>query len=101
MPCRIPPGAGCEKELPLHEPRGPGQNPRRVAGMAEESPRMTRYVRPSLIGLGFAWAYWPTLEFLFGKWRDDPQYSHGFLVPVFSAWLLWRNRDAVKNAFGN
>ena len=36
------------------------------------------------------WAYWPTLEFLYSKWSNDPQYSHGFLVPFFSAYLLWR-----------
>lgn len=36
------------------------------------------------------WAFWPTLEFLASKWSNDPQYSHGFLVPFFSAYLLWR-----------
>jgi exosortase len=40
-----------------------------------------------------AWAYWPTLSFLFEKWVGDPQYSHGFLVPAFSAYLLYQNRD--------
>lgn len=36
-----------------------------------------------------AWAALPTLGFLFDKWSDDPQYSHGFLVPLFSAYLLY------------
>jgi exosortase len=36
------------------------------------------------------WAFLPTFEFLSDKWVSDPQYSHGFLVPVFSAYLLWR-----------
>lgn len=36
------------------------------------------------------WAFWPTLEFLVSKWMYDPQYSHGFLVPVFSGYLLWK-----------
>ena len=36
------------------------------------------------------WAYFPTLQFMVDKWVSDPQYSHGFLVPAFSAWLLWR-----------
>src|SRR5207248_3008225 len=26
----------------------------------------------------------------FDKWLNDPQYSHGFLVPPFSAYLLWK-----------
>jgi exosortase len=37
-----------------------------------------------------AWAFWPTLEFLYSKWSNDPQYSHGFLVPLFSAFLIYR-----------
>ena len=40
-----------------------------------------------------AWAFLPTFEFLVEKWVEDPQYSHGFLVPLFSLYLLrqsWR-----------
>lgn len=36
------------------------------------------------------WAFLPTFEFMADKWVTDPQYSHGFLVPLFSAYLLWR-----------
>jgi exosortase len=36
------------------------------------------------------WAYFPMLRVFFDKWTNDPQYSHGFLVPFFSAYLLWR-----------
>lgn len=46
----------------------------------------------ALLGLALVagWAYLPTLTWMAGKWADDPQYSHGFLVPLFSAYLLWR-----------
>jgi exosortase len=27
---------------------------------------------------------------LFLDWKDDPTYSHGFLVPLVSAWFAWR-----------
>jgi exosortase len=36
------------------------------------------------------WAYWPTLAVFADKWLNDPQYSHGLLVPFFSGFLLWR-----------
>jgi exosortase len=36
-----------------------------------------------------AWAYWPTFQNLAQRWGHDPQYSHGFLVPVFALVLLW------------
>jgi exosortase len=46
-----------------------------------------------LIGSALAWAYFPTLADLLQKWWTEPQYSHGFLVPLFSLYLLHRNRD--------
>lgn len=39
-----------------------------------------------------AWAYWPTWGDMVGRWLRDPQYSHGFLVPVFAAFVLWTRR---------
>ena len=33
------------------------------------------------------WSYWNTIEGLMGEWVR-PQYSHGWLVPVFTAVLL-------------
>ncbi len=27
-----------------------------------------------------------------GKWLHDPQYAHGYLVPLFALFLLWRRR---------
>jgi exosortase len=36
------------------------------------------------------WAYLPMLRVFFDKWVNDPQYSHGLLVPVFSAYLVWK-----------
>lgn len=42
----------------------------------------------------FAWAFWPTLTDLFLRWMNDPQYSHGILVPFFSLYLLSRRWPA-------
>jgi len=48
----------------------------------------------SLGGLG-VWLYWPTVKEMARAWSNDPQYSHGCLVPVFAAVLLWQRRDQV------
>lgn len=51
-----------------------------------------------LAGLAAAvvlWAYWSTLDAIAERWVNDPAYSHGFLVPVFSAYLLWLRRDRL------
>lgn len=43
----------------------------------------------ALVGV-LAWAYLPMLRVFADKWINDPQYSHGLLVPFFSAYLIWR-----------
>jgi exosortase len=40
------------------------------------------------------WAYWPALEQMARRWSQDPQYTHGYVVPVFAAFVLWLRRDA-------
>lgn len=40
-----------------------------------------------LVGL-----YWRTLPDLVRQWWDDANYSHGFLVPLFSGFLIWQRR---------
>ena len=44
------------------------------------------------------WAYWTTLKDVAERWTTDPQYSHGFLVPLFSAYLLWTRRGMLVAA---
>jgi exosortase len=36
--------------------------------------------------------YWPVLRALAAQCWDDPNYSHGFLVPVFSGMVVWQRR---------
>lgn len=51
-------------------------------------------LQPILLLLGvLGWSFWPTLCFLNEKWASDPQYSHGYLVPLFSGYLLYQNRE--------
>ena len=49
----------------------------------------------ALLSCALAWAYWPTLTAVVRRWSTDPQYSHGFLVPVFSLALLWLRRKRL------
>ncbi len=43
-------------------------------------------------------AYLPVLIELVQRWYHDDNYSHGFLVPLVSAYLLWRKRDELAQA---
>jgi len=47
------------------------------------------------LGIGILWAYWPILHVMERQWSDDPQYSHGYLVPIFAVALLWIRRAAM------
>lgn len=39
--------------------------------------------------------YGDALSRLMHRWSNEPDYSHGFLVPLFSAYLLWVRRDLL------
>ncbi len=62
--------------------------------------RDSRLRRPvvfaGLIGVGLLWATWPSLVTMVERWSSDPRYSHGYLVPAFSLFLLWWRRDRLK-----
>jgi exosortase len=47
-----------------------------------------------------AWVYAPILPALVSEWWNDSNYSHGFLVPLFSGFLVWRQREAWQTLPG-
>src|SRR5690242_18228179 len=56
--------------------------------------KMDRRVTPMLVlvlvTMGIVvWSYWSALTDVVERWANDPQYSHGFLVPLFAGYLLW------------
>src|SRR5215813_6839242 len=46
--------------------------------------------------LGFLYAQ--VLRDLVRDWWDDPNYSHGFLVPMYSGFLIWQRRREIAAA---
>lgn len=41
--------------------------------------------------------YWEIVYKLVLDWWDDPNYSHGFLIPFISAYLIWERRKLLRN----
>lgn len=41
------------------------------------------------------WLYVPTLTHLVLQWWRDPNFSHGFFVPLFSAFVIWQDRSRL------
>jgi exosortase len=62
--------------------------------------RLTQAAAAAGVALGAftLWAFWPSLHQMAVQWIKDPQYTHGYLVPVFSAYLLWARRGQLAGA---
>ncbi len=41
------------------------------------------------------WIYLPVVASMVQNWWRDPNYSHGFLVPLVSGYLIWRQRQIL------
>lgn len=46
--------------------------------------------------LATIWAYWPMLCETVGQWQEQPDYSHGFLVPPLALFFLWTRRGKLS-----
>jgi len=44
----------------------------------------------------FGFFYAPTIAGMVGDWWNNPDYSHGFLIPFAIAYLLWQKRDIYR-----
>ena len=42
------------------------------------------------------WLYAPIIAHLGAQWWNDPNYSHGFFVPLFSAFVIWQERSKLS-----
>lgn len=40
--------------------------------------------------------YWHTFSWLANKWAQDPDYSHGFLIPLISGYVIWSKKEKLK-----
>jgi exosortase len=41
-------------------------------------------------------SHWTTIEHMADRWAHDPQYSHGFVVPLIALIVLWSRREMLK-----
>ncbi len=46
----------------------------------------------------FVALFWDAWGVLLQRWAGDPDYTHGFLVPLVSGYLLWQRRGLLRGA---
>ncbi len=51
--------------------------------------------RAILLGALVILTYYPVIIKLFSDWYENPDFSHGFFVPAFSLFVLWRRRKEI------
>lgn len=59
-----------------------------------ESPRRDWWQWVVLAAL-FTFLYYDVLGRLVQQWMNDPNFSHGFFVPAFSAFVIWNERNRL------
>jgi exosortase len=52
-----------------------------------------------LLASCLCWAYWPMFVTIAERWAHEPQYSHGYFVPLFAGFLLWHRRQLCPQPF--
>lgn len=50
----------------------------------------------SVLGLLLLGLYSSVLRHLLAQWWNDPNFSHGFFVPLFSIFVLWQERERLR-----
>ncbi len=54
------------------------------------------YYQVAVIGLGFFLLYFPFLQTMVNDWATNPNYSHGYLIPFISIWLVYSLKNRVS-----
>jgi len=63
--------------------------------MFQDSLRENRWYLLALLPL-LALTYWTVVPGMVSDWNDDPNYSHGFLVPLISGYFVWQKWPELK-----
>lgn len=53
-------------------------------------------VQTGVLGVLCLALYYPAFQGLVRAWLEDPNYSHGFLIPLLSAYFLWQRRHRLR-----
>jgi len=67
------------------------------ARMAPASRGRVALWKPVLLSISILLLYYPVVAKLVTDWWNNPNFSHGFFVPLFSAYLVWEKRSELRS----
>lgn len=44
----------------------------------------------------FCWLYYPVIFKMVSEWYNNPNHSHGFIIPLISGYFVWQRKEIVK-----
>jgi exosortase len=56
-----------------------------------------QWIETGIVVLLVGWLYYSILSRLAAQWVSDPNFSHGFFVPLFSLLVLWQTRAQIAS----
>jgi exosortase len=66
-----------------------------AAGLRETSTRFAPWTQFAALGVLIGLLYLGILANLASQWWNDPNFSHGFCIPIFSGLVIWRMRHQL------
>jgi hypothetical protein len=57
------------------------------------------WIQTGLIAAGFILVFFKTIAGLVSDWSTDPNFSHGFLIPVIALYMVWYKKDQLRQIF--
>ena len=60
--------------------------------------KIVPYLKFAIIAGLVAFLYYPEIQSTIQSWSSGYQYSHGYLIPLISGYLIWRKRDVLQTS---
>jgi exosortase len=53
-------------------------------------------IQIALIGALLIYLYWDALAWMIGQWENNPNYGHGWLIPLAMGYMIFKKKDIFK-----
>lgn len=58
--------------------------------------KQTIKIQIALIGALLIYLYWDALAWMIGQWENNPNYGHGWLIPLAMGYMIFKKKDIFK-----